>query len=237
MLLQKRTVAVVIPAYNEAFIINEVVTSVQQALEQAEIAHEVLVIDDGSTDDTARLAEAAGAHVLRHLYNTGCGGATATGLRYAKRHNFEISATFDADGQHCPNDLVLGIYAQRRNHADLLIGSRLINSAGMPLVKVLGNKWLSLITYYLFGIQVTDSQSGLRIFSHNALHRLTWKTYGYGFSSELLWRAKQKKLIIGEFPIKAVYTDYSIQKGQNNWNSIIIIQSLIKWRILELFNE
>ncbi len=123
------------------------------------------------------------------------------------------------------------------NGGDLLIGSRLINAQGMPRIKVLGNKGLGFITYCLFGVRVTDSQSGLRIFSNNAVRQLQWKTYGYGFCSEMLWRAKQQKLQIGEYPIQAIYTEYSQAKGQNNWSALHIIKSLLKWRIVELFGE
>jgi hypothetical protein len=107
----------------------------------------------------------------------------------------------------------------------------------MSNVKVLGNKGLSFFTYLLFGISVTDSQSGLRGLSRNALSQLNLRTQGYEFCSEMLWRAKQKKLKITEVPIKAIYTDYSMAKGQNNWNAFMIIQSLLQRRIMELFGE
>jgi len=92
-----------------------------------------------------------------------------------------------------------------------------------------------LVTNLLFGVKVTDSQSGLRVFSKKALSELKWKTSGYDFCSEMLWRAKQAKLTIGEYPIKAIYTDYSKGKGQNNWNAVNIIKSLIRRRIVEIF--
>ena len=140
----------------------------------------------------------------------------------------------DADGQHAADDVVKGIDEIIKRGDDLLIGSRLIDSRGMTTAKVIGNKGLSIITYLLFGINSTDSQSGLRIFSHRALESLRWKTNGYEFCSEMLWRAKQQKLRISEYPIKAIYTDYSKAKGQNNWNAINIIKSLIRRRIAEL---
>jgi hypothetical protein len=105
----------------------------------------------------------------------------------------------------------------------------------MTRVKVIGNQGLSLITYALFGIYSTDSQSGLRIFSRNALDHLRWKTNGYEFCSEMLWRAKQQKMRVGEYSIQAIYTEYSKAKGQNNWNGINIVKRLLKRRIAELF--
>jgi hypothetical protein len=106
----------------------------------------------------------------------------------------------------------------------------------MSKVKILGNRGLSLITYLLFGIKVTDSQSGLRVFSKVSLQNLRWKTSGYEFCSEMLWRANQQGLKIDEFPIKAVYTDYSKSKGQNNWNAINIVKSLLIRRVMETFS-
>jgi hypothetical protein len=143
----------------------------------------------------------------------------------------------DADGQHNPKDTVNGVKILLERNCDLLIGSRLIDAEGMSKTKIIGNKGLSTITYLLFGINVTDSQSGLRVFSKKALNQLKWKTSGYEFCSEMLWRAKQQKLDIQEFPIQAIYTDYSKGKGQNNWNAFNIIKSLTKRRIVELFGE
>ena len=198
---------------------------------------QLVVVDDGSNDNTADEATKHGATVIRHILNTGAGGATATGLSYAQQNGFDIATTCDADGQHAATDVLRGVELLNKDGLDLLIGSRLIKSKGMSRVKILGNKGLSLITYVLFGINVTDSQSGLRIFSRNALERLTWKTSGYEFCSEMLWRAKQIKLRIGEFPIQAIYTEYSTSKGQNNWNAFNIIKTLLSRRIVELFGE
>jgi len=141
----------------------------------------------------------------------------------------------DADGQHAPEDVLAGITQIDERQADLLIGSRLIDSTGMSKTKVLGNKGLSLITKLLFGINVTDSQSGLRIYSRRAIDDLDWKSTGYEFCSEMIWRAKQAGMKIGEYPIKAIYTDYSRAKGQNNWNAINIVKRLFKQRLTELF--
>ena len=141
----------------------------------------------------------------------------------------------DADGQHAPEDVLAGITQIDERQADLLIGSRLIDSTGMSKTKVLGNKGLSLVTKLLFGINVTDSQSGLRIYSRRAIDDLDWKSTGYEFCSEMIWRAKQAGMAIGEYSIKAIYTDYSRAKGQNNWNAINIVKRLFKQRLTELF--
>lgn len=236
---KSHTVAVVIPAFNEEATI---VTVIKELPTTMRINHtnyniSVVVVDDSSTDQTAAKAGAAGAIVISHILNSGSGSATASGLSYAQQNGFDMAATLDADGQHKSIDLIKGIQLLNKKGGDLLIGSRLINTDGMSKVKVVGNKGLSFITYLLFGISVTDSQSGMRIFSKKALEQLRWKTSGYEFCSEMLWRAKQLGLEIKEYPIQAVYTEYSKSKGQSNWNALNIVRSLLKRRILELIGE
>lgn len=232
-----RRVCVVVPAYNEATVIGEVVKSAREVFLKSKKAYDIdiVVVNDGSKDKTASEAKKGGAIVINHILNSGAGSATLTGLAYARQHNYDIAATMDADGQHAPDDVLEGIKSIDQGNADLLIGSRLIDSRGMSKIKVLGNKGLSLFTYLLFGINVTDSQSGLRIFSKRAINGLQWKSTGYEFCSEMIWRAKQARMNVSEYPIKAIYTDYSRAKGQNNWNAINIVKRLCKQRISEIF--
>ncbi len=228
-------VAVVVPAYNEGTVIRDVVAKAKKTFASAPFEIDIIVVNDGSRDNTSSEAKQGGAIVIDHVLNSGVGAATATGLSYVNQNDYTLAATMDADGQHRPEDVLAGIKQQQNTGADLLIGSRLIDKEGMSKVKILGNKGLSIITFLLFGINVTDSQSGLRVFSRTALESLHWKTSGYEFCSEMLWRANQLHLKIDEFPIKAIYTDYSKAKGQNNWNGINILKSLIRRRIVEIF--
>ena len=229
-------VCVIIPAYNEAPVVAGVIKKADKVFKKAKnFAIDIVVVNDGSKDATSIEAKSAGAIVVDHILNSGAGGATLTGLAYARKHNYQIVASMDADGQHAPEDVLEGIKRSSTGNTDLLIGSRLINSEGMSKTKVLGNKGLSLITRILFGINVTDSQSGLRIYSKKALDHLDWKTTGYEFCSEMIWRAKQAKMTVSEYPIKAIYTDYSKAKGQNNWNAINIVKRLFKQRLVEMF--
>lgn len=231
----RTSICIVIPAYNEATVIDDVVVHTINALKKLKLNFEVVVVDDGSSDNSAILAKRAGATVISHILNSGAGSATATGLSYASQHGYDFAVTMDADGQHLPEDVIRGIETIQKIPVDLLIGSRLIDKKGMSRVKVLGNRSLSFITWLLFGIKSTDSQSGLRIFSRKALDNLRWKTSGYEFCSEMLWRAHQLRLTVDEYPISAVYTEYSKSKGQSNWNGINILKSLLRRRIVELF--
>jgi len=227
-------VCVVIPAFNESSVIGGVIDDAKKTFQSSPYDIQIVVVNDASKDNTGDVARTHGATVIDHIINTGAGGATATGLSYAHQNNFDIACTMDADGQHASKDVVEGIRQIIKRKSDLMIGSRLINNEGMSKVKVLGNKGLGFITFLLFGVNSTDSQSGLRIYSKTALEQLRWKTSGYEFCSEMLWRAKQLGLRIDEYPIQAIYTEYSKSKGQNNWNAVNIIRSLAKRRITEL---
>ncbi len=233
----KVRVALIMPAYNEGSVIASVIQKLWAVFEKTNYSFQIIVVDDGSKDNTLSEAKRAGAYTIRHILNTGSGGATATGLSYAQRHNFDVACTCDADGQHDPHDVLRGVDEIVHSDFDLLIGSRLINDNGMSRIKILGNKGLTWVTRLLFGIKVTDSQSGLRVLSSRGLQELKWKTTGYEFCSEMLWRARQLNLMVGEFPIQAIYTEYSKLKGQNNWNAINIIKSLLTRRVIELFSE
>ncbi len=235
--MSKLRVAFIIPAYNEESVIANVINDLRRGLRTVKYNFEIVVVNDGSRDDTEAVSKKAGAKVISHILNSGSGGATATGLSYAQQNHFDFAATLDADGQHTTEDVKKGINIMLKEEVDLLIGSRLLDSKGMSKVKILGNRGLTIITFLLFGVSVTDSQSGLRIFSKRSLNELKWRTSGFEFCSEMLWRAKQLDLRIKEYPIKAIYTDYSLLKGQSNWNAVNIVKSLVKRRVTELFGE
>lgn len=232
----KLKVCIIVPAYNEAQVICSVVKKMAAVIDTSNhYTYEIVIINDGSRDATAQEASKTSATVINHILNSGAGGATLTGLSYARQNNFDIAITMDADGQHAPEDVLEGIKQLSKLNADLLIGSRLINNKGMSKTKVIGNTGLSVVTKLLFGVYVTDSQSGLRAYSRRAIDELDWKSTGYEFCSEMIWRAEQSDLSIAEYPIQAIYTDYSRSKGQNNWNGINIVKRLLKQRLVELF--
>jgi len=230
-------IAIVISCYNEAAVIADTIKRVEKLFSQTKNRagnFEIIVIDDSSRDDSAKIARQTGATVISHLLNQGQGLVVLTGLEYAQENGFNFVVAIDGDGQHSPNDALKCLEFAIKNEADLTIGSRLINPQGMGRIKVIGNKGLSMITWVLFGVKTTDSQSGLRVFSRRAIEKLRWQTTGYEFCSEMIWRAKQAKLKIAEVPIKAIYTDHSKNKGQSNWNGVHILKTLVKQRVLEI---
>lgn len=230
----QRRLAFVIPAYNEAVTIASVLDSLPGTT--PDVLIEKVVVDDHSQDATAALARSEGATVINHLFNAGSGAATATGLAYARQQGFHYAVTVDADGQHTGEDCRRVMEAILDDDADLVIGSRLIDVDGMPPSRVFGNRALSFFTAALFGVRITDSQSGLKGFSRRALETIEIRSPGYEFCSEIIWRAKQQRLVVREVPIRAVYTEYSLAKGQRSSNGSVIVRNLVKRKMMEFLD-
>jgi glycosyltransferase involved in cell wall biosynthesis len=231
-------IGIVIPAYNEGQVIDDVLNRLPRTIDKHSVT--IIVVNDGSKDSTKdEVGKSKDVILINHLLNSGAGAATRTGLNYAKQLDCDIVATYDADGQHHPEDLLKVIRAALADKADLVIGSRLADMKGMPWHKTVGNLGLSAITYMIFGSFVLDSQSGLKAFSRAALHAISYRSNDYAFCSEIVWRAKQQKLRIAEVPVRAIYTDYSTNKGrgQLNINGFNLIGQMLKRRLMGLFNE
>ncbi len=226
---------IIIPSYNEGKVIHNVL---QNIINETNVGKkhklDILLINDGSSDDTEENIRNLPVLIVSHLVNMGSGAATRTGLEYAKRNNYDFAVSIDADGQHSPKDLMNVIKKLIGDDYDLVIGSRLLNTKGMPAHRILGNKLLNTVTRILFGVAVTDSQSGLKAFSRKAIEQIEIRSNGFEFCSEIVWRAKQNNLKIAEVPIEAIYTDYSLKKGQNNINALRIIKNLIRQKLREV---
>jgi len=197
----------VVPAYNEEQTIVDVLTKTRPFVDA------IVVIDDGSSDRTAELARVFGATVVSHKMNRGLGAALGTGFAYARRIGAEAIVTLDADGQHDPKEIPR-FFEELQKGADMVIGSRMIKSNGMPRYRRAANMIGNLITLILFGAWVTDSQSGYRAFGPRAIRKINIRTNRMEVSSELVAEAKRNRLAISEIPIQAIYTAYSLSKGQ-----------------------
>jgi len=201
---------IVIPAYNEAEVIQSVIREIKSAGYE-----NIVVVDDGSADDTrARAAELIGKNALRHKLNRGKGGATKTGIEAAKILGADIIVTVDGDGQHDPKDIQKLIAPILENKADVVLGTRLIDPTGMPLHKIIANHIGNFFTWYLFGLWVTDSQSGFRAYSRRAADLINTKADRYEYDSEVIREIYIYKLKYIEIPISVRYTAYSMGKVQ-----------------------
>lgn len=214
-----KTVAI-IPAFNEEKTLGSVIEKLKKEVEQ------IIVIDDGSKDRTCQIAKDQGASVYRHLINRGLGGALGTGIKAALFNDADIIITLDADGQHDPAEIQALIKPIVAGESDIVIGSRFLTRQPMPFSRRLGNKFFNFIMFMIFGIKTTDSQSGMRAFSKEAASKIELCTNGMEVSSEILNEAKKKRLKTKEVPIKAIYTNYSLSKGQN---PILGIKTFIKF--------
>jgi glycosyltransferase involved in cell wall biosynthesis len=217
----------IIPAFNEETVIAKILKEVEKELTKIG-PFEIIVVDDGSEDNTAQKARKLKATVLSHPINRGLGGALGTGLEYAKLNNSDIAVTFDADGQHDSKDIKKIIRPILRNKADVVIGSRTLKGKkNIPWDRRVIIWGSNLITRLMFGIKTTDSQSGFRAFSKKALESVKIRTQGMEVSSEIFSEIKRSDLILSEIPIKVIYTDYSRKKGQSNLNALTILVRLI----------
>lgn len=230
-------VTAVIPAYNEASMIADVVRKTVL------FADEVVVIDDGSKDRTGEIARVAGARVYTHAINRGLGASLATGIAAALKCGADIVVTLDADGQHDPSEIPNFVRALEERRVDAVIGSRFLEvddppgressvRAGMPFLRRVYNRIGNMLTYLLFGIRTTDSQSGFRAFTHHGASRLELKTNRMEVSSEFLKEIHDKHISVCEIPCRVRYTDYSMSKGQSFGVGVTTAMKLVLRRLM-----
>lgn len=218
-------IIVVVPAYNE----EETVVEILKELFNK--GFELVVIDDGSVDGTYNLAKQIidknvnKGFIYKHLLNMGLGASLKTGIDAALMHDPDIIVTFDADGQHDPEDIIHVSKPIMEGKADVVIGKRDFNE--MPLAKKLGNQIMNMLTWIFYGVHVNDSQSGLRAFKREAAEVIDLNSRDYGVSSEIISEIKKNHLKIEEVPIKTIYTDYSLSKGTNLKVGLKILVKLI----------
>ena len=166
---------IVIPAFNESEGLKEQLHDVWAVLRQWPLGRmksmDILVVDDGSTDNTSVIAREAGVLVARHAVNLGAGAASQTGYRYALKHGYNLVLHIDGDGQHPPQSLGAMLDFYDSQPVDCVIGSRFLQGATSPmsLVRRCGNRVVSLVVSRLSGQRVTDSTSGMRILGERAL--------------------------------------------------------------------
>lgn len=201
-----------IPCFNEQNFIGDVVTRARKYVDK------VIVIDDGSTDDTGRVARAAGAEVIRHEARKGAGAATKSGFEAARRSNADIVVTLDGDGQHNPDDIPKLLAPILNSEADLVIGSRFLpptqgtlraqqtpQTTNVPHYRKFGINVITWLCNLGSKVKVSDSQSCFRAHSRRLIDAINITENGFGFSVEVLIKARKKGFVIKEVPISCLY--------------------------------
>lgn len=220
---------VVVPAYNEERTIGTVLHELRPFVDV------MIVIDDGSRDGTGDIAKRSGAIVYRHPLNRGLGASLGTGIVAALRHGADWILTFDADGQHRASDIPMMLAPLRDGNADIAIGVRTKNTYAMPVGRRIANTIANVMTFFLFGIWTSDSQSGFRAFTHRAAATIDLARYHFEnmeVSSAILSEVARHGLRLSEVPIEPVYTPYSLSKGQGLREGVRTFIRLIIYRVL-----
>ena len=216
-----------IPAFNEEKNIAKIITRLKK------ITNSIIVCDDGSSDMTSEIANNLGVIVVKHEKNTGYGAAINTIFQRAKDIETEILVTFDADGQHRVEDIGEVINPIQENIADIVIGSRFLQKNDqVPGYRKIGIKAITKVTNASINQKLTDSQSGFRAYSKKVLAEITPSEVGMGISTEILIKASNKNLRIGEVPILILYEgDTSTHNPISHGSSVLI--STIKFTSIQ----
>lgn len=209
----------VVPAYNEGQVVADVVEEARKTFPH------IVVVDDGSTDDSAEHVASTGAHLVRHPVNLGQGAALQTGLTYAlAQPGAQYFATFDADGQHQTKDVEAMVAVLRAGAADVVLGSRFIERNGqVPWIKQVVLRTAAAVSPTARKLGLTDAHNGLRVLGREAAERLNITMNGMAHASELVGFLAGSDLRVTEIPVDILYTDYSRAKGQSLINGVNIV--------------
>lgn len=211
-------VALIIPAYNEGAAIAGTIEGIPIDFRN------IIIIDDGSRDDTRERVAATRATLVKHPINLGQGAALQTGIDYALLDpGIEYFVTYDADGQHRIEDVRSMLEHIKQTGVDIVLGSRFLGEAiNMPTMKRIVLKaavWFSNITS---GVKLTDTHNGLRVFNRATAQALKLELPDFSHASEIIERIGEKGMRYAEVPVTIIYTDYSRSKGQSMINAVNI---------------
>jgi polyprenyl-phospho-N-acetylgalactosaminyl synthase len=220
---------IVIPAFNEAAVIGEVIADVRAVFDH------VVCVDDGSTDGTGEIARRAGAHLVRHPINLGQGAAIQTGVEYARTQpGAKVFATFDADGQHRVKDLAAMIDRLSAGDVDIVIGTRFGTHQGNrpPFLKRLVLRTAARLSRRGRRLGLTDTNNGLRVFNKKVADGLDITMNGMSHANEFIMLIDENHWRVAEEPVEVLYTEYSKSKGQPLLNGVnIIFDGFLRGRV------
>lgn len=223
-------VVIVIPAFNESATIGNVIERCLQ------LDMEVIVVDDGSTDDTASIVRQFPVALLRNAANAGKAASMSLGMRQAVRRGAEIVATLDGDGQHRPEDLPALLACAEEHPGSIVIGSRLHDRAEFPRARYIGNRIADFWISWACGYRVEDSQSGFRLYPANLIGRLDvphGPDRGFVFESEILIEAARSGVRSYSVPIPALYDGTLVRSSHfRPLRDVVRIVRMVAWKIV-----
>ena len=224
----RRETFIVMAAYNEAACIADVVCEVRRQYAN------VVVVDDGSTDDTFDAARRVATYTLRHLLNRGQGAALQTGIEFALRQGASYIVTFDADGQHRVEDIPAMVGPIASGDCEITLGSRFLGSTeNMPASRRRTLRMAVLFTRIVNRVELTDAHNGFRAFSRRAAEQIKITLDRMAHASELIDQISATGLPFIEVPVRIRYTDYSISKGQTARGAVQIVVQYLLGRMLQ----
>ncbi len=194
----------------------------------------IVVVDDGSKDHSYAQACLEGVHLLRHIVNLGQGAALETGIEYAKKMGCKYVVTFDADGQHCAEDIERFVQVLREDKADIVLCSRFLGKAeNIPTLKKYFLKIAAFVERIMTGISLTDTHNGFRAINIAKFPDFAITQNRMSHASEIIDLIKRLKMRYMELPCTIRYSDYSISKGQSMMNSVNIIVEYILAKVIK----
>jgi glycosyltransferase involved in cell wall biosynthesis len=218
---------IVVPAYNESRRLAVTLRNLRAAYPN------IVVVDDGSRDDTAQAAFDEGVWIVRHPLNCGQGAALQTGIDFALRQGAQYIVTFDGDGQHCVDEIASLIEPLRTGRFDVVLGSRFLGRAiNMPRMRWLVLKAGVLFTRVFSQIRVTDTHNGFRALSRAAAEKIRIYENRMAHASEILHQIRLLNLRYCERPVTIRYSAETLTKGQSSWNAVAILSQFILGRFV-----
>ncbi len=227
-----RRIVAVIPAYNEERFIGSVVLKARQ------YADAVIVVDDGSTDATGEIAQAAGAIVVRHDHTRGKGAALNTGFCKARELVPEVVVVLDADGQHRCEEIPTLAHPVLEDGVDMAVGSRFLRvDSRIPGLRALAIRALTVATNIGSGLGLSDSQTGFRAFSPRAMDTVTFRSAGFSVESEMQFLAREHGWKVVELPITSRYDDGPKRNPIPHWLQVLngVLRLIGQYRPLLFF--
>ena len=219
---------VVVPAYNEGRVIGDVITGLASAFPN------VVVVNDGSSDETAEVLRGLPVVVVKHQVNLGQGASLQTGITFALERGANYIVTFDADGQHRAEDALSALRLLGEGQCDVVCGSRFLGTASnVPRMRKIILKTVVGLANLTAGTKMTDAHNGLRALSRRAASCLDIHQSGMAHASEIMSQLRNHKMNIREVPVQINYTQYSLAKGQSSLNSINILVDLVIGRFMK----